>query len=155
MENGPLKETLRARGAGRACASSFAALALDVLQAGGGRKSWQGLLTPPCSPGFQQGVISTPAVLSSPARSLQTARGADWSCCHPAPGSGEPFLGSSKPQTLQQVLPKPGGLGWEDVGSGGPKRSKPRGGIWLMLIFRSEWLCILSGGICATPGSRA
>lgn len=64
MENGPLKETRRAGGAGRACASSSAALALDVLQAGGEEKL-AGVADPPRLLGFQQGVIYTPAALSS------------------------------------------------------------------------------------------
>lgn len=46
MENGPLKETQRAGGEGRACACSSAALALDVLQAGGEEKL-AGVADPP------------------------------------------------------------------------------------------------------------
>lgn len=132
-----------------------AALCQDVLQAGG-RKSWQGLLTPPCSLGFQQGVIYTPALLLFPARSLQTAPGARWSCCHTAPSSGKPFLGNPKSQALQQVLPKPGRFSGEDVGLGGAKEEQaPRGG--LCDADLPEWPCILSGGICASSpeGSRA
>lgn len=150
MENGPLKETRRAGGAGRACASSSAALALDVLQAGGEEKL-AGVADPPPFAWLPAGSYLHTSSALVPARSLQTACGARWSRCHAAPGSGKPFPGSPKSQALQQVLPKPGRLRWGDVGPGGPKRSKPGGGVWLMLIFRSGCASCLVASVPAAP----
>lgn len=82
-------------------ASSFAALALDVLQAGGEEKL-AGLLTPPACLAPSRSYLHTSSALV-PARSLQTERLAGAA----ATELGKPFLGSPKSQTLQQVLPKP------------------------------------------------
>ena len=77
-----------AQGRASPCAGGFAALALDVLQAVGGRKVWQGLTVPLFAWLAAGSYLHTPSDLI-PARSLQTARGAHWS---PLPCGSRPLL---------------------------------------------------------------
>lgn len=74
-----------AQGRASPWAGGFAALALHVLQAVGGRRGWQGL-TAPRLLSLQQGVIHTPPVISSQQGHCKQPAGLAGALCHAAAG---------------------------------------------------------------------